>query len=239
MVHFAVDKLHGALASQPTCVYGLASMAGAYPSDSGSGGQIMLDVAARPATKVNTNHGRQQRLVRIISELSLLRSGQIRLAAGGTSTFYFDMKPTLFCPEGAALVAEWVLDFAAQEGAQFVGGLEIGAVPIVACVSQLSFLRGRPRVQGFFVRKAPKDHGTRKRIEGLSPEVLSGSRALIVDDVTTTGSSVLQAVEVARSEGAIIGTVLTVVDRLEGAATNLAKHGINLVPLTTAAHYGL
>jgi orotate phosphoribosyltransferase len=127
----------------------------------------MIDVAARPATKVHTNHGCQQRLVRLISELSLLRPGQIRLAAGGTSTFYFDMKPTLFCPEGAALVAERVLDFATEEGAHFVGGLEIGAVPTVACVSQLSFLRGRQRVQGFFVRKAPKDHGTRKRIEGF------------------------------------------------------------------------
>jgi orotate phosphoribosyltransferase len=60
-----------------------------------------------------------------------------------------------------------------------------------------------------------------------------------VDDVTTTGSSVLQVVEAARVEGAIIETVLTVVDRLEGAAANLAEHGVNLVPLTTADDYGL
>ena len=199
----------------------------------------MLDVAARPATKVHTSYGPKERLVRLVSERSLLRSGQVRLAAGGTSTFYFDMKPTLFCPEGAALVAKSVLDFAAQEGAQFVGGLEIGAVPIVACVSQLSFLRGRQRVQGFFVRKAPKDHGTRKRIEGVPPETLRGNLVLIVDDVTTTGSSVLQAVEAARAEGAIVETVLTVVDRLEGAVANLAKHEAKLIALTTAADYDI
>jgi orotate phosphoribosyltransferase len=200
---------------------------------------IMLDVAAKPATRVDANHGPHDRLVHLVSELSLLRSEKIRLAAGGTSTFYFDMKPTLFSPEGAALVAERVLDFAAQDDARFVGGLEIGAVPIVACVAQLSFLRGPRRVQGFFVRKTPKDHGTRKRIEGLAPESLRGKRVLIVDDVTTTGSSVLQAVEAARAEGAIVETVLTVVDRLEGAAANLAKRGVHLVPLTTADHYSL
>jgi orotate phosphoribosyltransferase len=205
---------------------------------SGSGGQIMLGVAARPATKLHSSLGHQERLVRIVSELSLLRSGQIRLASGGTSTFYFDMKPTLFSPEGAALVADRVLDFAVRDGAQFVGGLEIGAVPIVACVSQLSFLRGRP-VQGFFVRKVPKDHGTRKRIEGITPEALRGRQVLIVDDVTTTGASVLQAVEVARAEGAIVETVLTVVDRLEGATANLAERGVKLVPLTTADQYAL
>jgi orotate phosphoribosyltransferase len=198
----------------------------------------MLDVAARPATKVQTSRGRQERLVAIVSEQSLLRSGEIRLASGGTSAFYFDMKPTLFSPEGAALVAERVLEFAAREGAQFVGGLEIGAVPIVACVSQLSFLRGQP-VQGFFVRKTPKDHGTRKRLEGVAPEALRGRQVLIVDDVTTTGASVLQAVEIARAEGATVDTVLTVVDRLEGATANLAAHRVKLVPLTTADEYGL
>ena len=199
----------------------------------------MLEVAVMPATKVDSNHGPHERLVHLVSEFSLLRPGKIRLAAGGTSAFYFDMKPTLFSPEGAALVAERVLDFAAQDGARFVGGLEIGAVPIVACAAQLSFLRGRQRVQGFFVRKTPKDHGTRKRIEGLAPEALKGERVLIVDDVTTTGSSVLQAVEAARAEGAIVETVLTVVDRLEGAAANLAKRGVNLVPLTKADDYAI
>jgi orotate phosphoribosyltransferase len=199
----------------------------------------MLDVAAKPATKGDSNDGSHERLVRLVSELSLLRSGKIRLAAGGTSTFYFDMKPTLFSPQGAALVAERVLDFAVQDNARFVGGLEIGAVPIVACVAQLSFLRGPRHVEGFFVRKTPKDHGTRKRIEGLAPEALQGKRVLIVDDVTTTGSSVLQAVEAARAEGAIVETVLTVVDRLEGAAANLAKRGVKLVSLTTADDYGL
>ena len=199
----------------------------------------MLDLAARPSMTV-VRPPAKDRLVRIVSELSLLRPREITLASGGTSTFYFDMKPTLFSPEGAALVAERVLEFALQEDARFVGGLEIGAVPIVGCVSQLSSLRGERQVQGFFVRKAPKDHGTRKRIEGLlRPEALRGARTLIVDDVTTTGASVLQAVEAARAEGAIVETVITVVDRLEGAVANLARHGVRLIALTTADDYEL
>ena len=237
--HSSVDKSDETLAGSRTCVYGSGQYGRVPFVRQQLGRLIMLDVAVTPATKVRSNHGPHERLVRLVSELSLLRTGKIRLAAGGTSTFYFDMKPTLFSPEGAALVAERVLDFAAQDGARFVGGLEIGAVPIVACVAQLSFLGGRQRVQGFFVRKTPKDHGTRKRIEGLAPEALKGNRVLIVDDVTTTGSSVLQAVEAARAEGAIVETVLTVVDRLEGAAANLAKRGVNLVPLTTADDYGI
>jgi orotate phosphoribosyltransferase len=109
----------------------------------------------------------------------------------------------------------------------------------VACVAQLSFIRGRP-VAGFFVRKAAKEHGTRKIVEGL-PEgfPIAGKRALLVDDVTTSGGSVLRAVEAARDAGAEVQTVVTVVDRLEGAEANLARHDLRLIPLTTARDYDI
>ncbi len=182
---------------------------------------------------------RRDRLIGLITRRSLLRGDRIRLVSGAESSFYFNMKPTAFDPEGAALIAELVLDEAERDGARLVGGLELGAVPIVACVAQLSFLRGRP-VAGFFVRKAAKEHGTRKIVEGL-PEGISiaGERALLVEDVTTTGTSVLRAVEAAREAGAEVRTVVTLVDRLEGAEANLARHDLRLVPLTTARDYGV
>lgn len=181
----------------------------------------------------------RDRLIELITSHSLLRGGRIKLVSGAESPFYFNMKPTAFDPEGAALIAELMLDEVLRDGAELVGGLEMGAVPIVACVAQLSFMRGRP-VSGFFVRKAAKEHGTRKIVEGLPENVqIAGKRALLVEDVTTTGSSVLRAVAAAREAGAIVETVVTIVDRLEGAQANLARHDLHLVPLTTARDYGI
>jgi orotate phosphoribosyltransferase len=179
----------------------------------------------------------RDRLIGLVTRCSLLRGGQIKLVSGAESSFYFNMKPAAFDPEGAALIAELVLDEALRDGADLIGGLEMGAVPLVACVAQLSFIRGRP-IAGFFVRKAAKEHGTRKIVEGL-PEgtSIAGRRALLVDDVTTTGGSVLRAVEAAREAGAEVDTVVTIVDRLEGAEANLASHDLRLIPLTTARDY--
>jgi orotate phosphoribosyltransferase len=181
----------------------------------------------------------RDRLIGLVTRCSLLRSGQIKLVSGAESSFYFNMKPAAFDPEGAALIAELVLDEALRDGADLIGGLEMGAVPLVACVAQLSFIRGRP-IAGFFVRKAAKEHGTRKIVEGL-PEgtSIAGRRALLVDDVTTTGGSVLRAVEAAREAGAKVETVVTIVDRLEGAAANLASHGLRLIALTNSEDYGI
>jgi orotate phosphoribosyltransferase len=180
-------------------------------------------------------------LIEIVRARSLLRGTQVKLASGAQSSFYFNMKPTVFDPEGAALVAELMLEQVQRDEAELVGGLEMGAVPLVACIVQLSFLtRGSPGVQGFFVRKAAKDHGTRKLIEGLAEDAaLVGKRAVIVEDVTTTGTSALSAVAAAREAGLEVRTVVTIVDRLEGAEENLARHGLGLVALTTARDYGI
>jgi orotate phosphoribosyltransferase len=181
----------------------------------------------------------RQRLIDLVSDVSLLRGKRVKLASGAESTFYFNMKPATFDPEGSSLIADMVLAEAQQDEAELVCGLEMGAVPIVACVAQLSGIRGRP-IQGFFVRKVAKEHGTKKTIEGL-PERMSirGQRVLVVDDVTTTGSSALKAVEAARAAGAEVRTVVTIVDRQEGAAENLARHGLRLIPLTSSEDYGI
>jgi orotate phosphoribosyltransferase len=178
------------------------------------------------------------RLVAIVREKSFSTGGAMTLASGRTSTFYFNMKPTMLDPEGSALIASLMLDVLRAEGAEFVGGLELGAVPLVACIAQASHLSGHP-IPAFFVRKQVKDHGTRQRVEGLAPGVtLQGRNAVVLEDVTTTGGSALEAAEAVRAAGGTVRAVLTVVDRREGAETNLSHHGLILRSLLTAADFG-
>ena len=175
----------------------------------------------------------RRRLIQIASERSLLRDADVTLASGASSTFYFDMKPTAFHPEGASLMARLILDELADIDADYVGGLEMGAVPLVACVIQQGF-PGHP-LRGFFVRKRPKDHGTRRLIEGLGPEdSLAGKTAALLEDVTTTGGSALKAVAAARDEGASAPAVVTVLDRMEGAADALREENVDLRAILTS-----
>jgi orotate phosphoribosyltransferase len=169
-----------------------------------------------------SNPASRTRLRDIIRARSFSTGGNVKLASGRTSSFYFNMKPTMLDPEGAHLIGELVLDAIADVPADYVGGLEMGAVPLATSVAVASHARGR-RLPAFFVRKAPKDHGTEKLVEGLAPgESLAGKRVIIVEDVTTTGGSSMKAIEAARKEGAEIACVVAIVDRDEGAVANFA-----------------
>ncbi|MCH8184383.1 MAG: orotate phosphoribosyltransferase [Proteobacteria bacterium] len=174
------------------------------------------------------------RLREIVRELSVIE-GEITLSSGETSQFYFDMRRTACDPEGSNLIADLILDSLAEDDVDFIGGLEVGAVPIVACVSQKSFQTARP-IPAFYVRKKPKEHGTRRAIEG---QIREGGRVVIVDDVTTSGESVMRAVEAAREFGCTVVKVITVVDRLEGAAERFAAEGCPFVALLTADDFDL
>jgi orotate phosphoribosyltransferase len=151
----------------------------------------------------------------IIKERSF-RFGNFILVSGKSSHYYLDMKPTMFDPEGANLLARLVLDRIAELKPDYIGGLEMGAVPLVASVTVLSHQAGRP-VRGFFVRKGAKDHGTRKLVEGVANGALRDKNVVILEDVTTKGMSAMQAVSAARAEGANVALVLSIVDREEGA----------------------
>ena len=194
-----------------------------------------------PALAANQGYERDPRklrLAQIIEEKSLMRGSEIRLASGAVSAFYFDMKPTTFDPEAASLIADLILEIIQSGEVDLIGGLEMGAVPIVACVCQKSF--GSKSIPGFFVRKREKEHGTRRLIEGIAEnETLADKRAVLLDDVTTTGRSVLKAVEAARREGCIVNQVITIVDRREGATENLRQHEVQLIALLTSDDFVL
>jgi orotate phosphoribosyltransferase len=179
----------------------------------------------------------RSRLIEIIKRRSFSTGSDITLVSGRSSTFYFDMKPTMLDPEGAHLIAGLILD--ALEGRQvdLVGGREMGAVPRATAVAAASHARGRP-LPAFFVRKQAKEHGARKLVEGLAPgESLAGTRVVVLEDVTTTGGSASKAIEALKAEGAVIDRVITVVDRLEGAAETFRAAGIPFTALLTAADF--
>ena len=139
--------------------------------------------------------------------------------------------------EGAALLARLTLDALAGERIDYVGGLEMGAVPIAGAVAQLSYIDGSP-MQAFFVRKKPKEHGAKLSVEGLMPgESLRGKRVVIVEDVTTTGGSAMKAIEAVRDAGAEIAFVLSIVDREEGATEAFAAQGLEFRVLYRASEF--
>jgi orotate phosphoribosyltransferase len=160
----------------------------------------------------------------LVKRLSFKR-GSFVLVSGRTSNYYLDMKPTMLNPEAASLLAELVLNKLEGVKVHYIGGLAMGAVPLLSQIAMLSYAKGRP-IPGFFVRKAVKDHGTMKLIEGVKQRDLKGMSVVILDDVTTTGDSAMQAVKAAQDAGAKVELVLAIVDREEGAAEFFAKQKI-------------
>jgi orotate phosphoribosyltransferase len=176
---------------------------------------------------INLRHKRE-RLIAIIRRQSLLQNRDFVLASGRSSKFFFDMKRTMFDPEGAALLAD--LLFAAIKGddVEYIGGLETGAIPIVAALCARSWPE-KP-LKGFFVRKENKGHGTDQRIDGL---LQRGSNVILFEDVTTTGGSAMQAVNQARQLDCTVLRVVSAVDRLEGAEENFRAAGIRFESVFT------
>jgi orotate phosphoribosyltransferase len=161
------------------------------------------------------------------------RRGKVILASGRESDFYFDMKPAMLNPDGAALLAELILQQLEGIDADCVGGIEMGAVPLIAPVAMRSPDHGR-YLQGFFVRKAVKDHGTKKRIDGAD---IAGKSVVILEDVTTTGGSALEAVKAVTEAGGKVALVLSILDRGEGAADLYAGAGIPFKSLFRAQEF--
>lgn len=159
-----------------------------------------------------------QQLLSILARISF-RLGQFKLSSGGTSDYYVDCRTTTLHAEGGRLTGHAILELLEKNGivAEAVGGLTLGADPIVSNVATASAWRalstpGAPLLHGFLVRKAEKAHGTGRRIEGFNQP---GARVVIVDDVCTTGASTINAIEAVREAGMIVAAVVCIVEREE------------------------
>lgn len=150
--------------------------------------------------------GARQELLKLLATKSF-RLGEFKLSSGGSSDYYIDCRITTLDARGAQLVGQVFLDEIHKQGwqADAIGGLTLGADPIVVAVAVTS-----GKMNGFLVRKAEKQHGTGQRIEGFREK---GARVVIVDDVCTTGSSTVQAIEAARTFGFEVVGAMCLVER--------------------------
>lgn len=175
----------------------------------------------------------RERLRRLIAERCFTKGKPFQLASGRWSDFYFDLKPAMLDPEGSNLLADLILERMAGIDAKYIGGLAMGAVPIALAVTLKSYGTSRP-LQAFWVRKEAKGHGTKSLTDGY---LVDGSRVIIVEDVATTGGSVMKAIDEVKRHDCQIAAVITIVDRLEGAREKLAEAGIELIALFTAKDF--
>jgi len=162
-----------------------------------------------------------------------LSFGDFTLASGKKSTYYINSKKVLFHSEAAWLLGELLYEATRDLDFQSIGGLEVGAIPMSAAALVRYHEHGRS-MEGFFVRKQPKGHGSMARIEG---ELKPGDKVVVIDDVLTTGESAAQAVAEVEKAGAKVLRVVCIVDRLEGAAEKLAKYDFR--PLFTIRDLGI
>ena len=182
-----------------------------------------------------------QQLLQFLARQSF-RLGHFKLSSGGTSDYYIDCRTTTLHAEGGRLTGHAILELLAAHhiAAEAVGGLTMGADPIVSNVATASAWRAQsdpaaPLLNGFLVRKAEKTHGTGRRIEGFCQP---GAGVVIVDDVCTTGASTINAIEAAREAGMVIAAVVCIVEREEAngrPAVEAAAQGAPFLRLFTAS----
>ena len=173
---------------------------------------------------------------------SLLRErsisfGDFLLASGQRSRYYIDARKTTMSAPGQRLIGRIGLDTIRSEGwtPAAVGGLTMGADPVAYAIAHAS-ADTPPPIDAFSVRKAAKDHGTARRIEG---NFTDGAAVVVIEDVITSGGSALQAIEAVQAEGGRVLGVLAVVDRLQGGRAAIEAQGFSVVAMTTIHDLGL
>lgn len=175
----------------------------------------------------------KQELLKLIQDKAVIH-GERKLTSGKISQYYIDGKQVTLDPQGLFLAAKVILHIAQAAGADAVGGPTLGADPIAAAVSVLSSQSGKP-LKAFIVRKEAKAHGMQKMIEG--PALAPGDKVIMLEDVITTGGSVLKAIQEVEKLGAKVIKTICLVDRNEGAGEVLASY--NYSPLFTLRELGL
>lgn len=177
----------------------------------------------------------KRRLARILVERSY-REGSFLLASGRQSDYYFDCRVTALHAEGSWLIGNLFYDLVAEIRAagtavKAVGGMTMGADPLVSATTVISWEKGEP-LEGLLVRKEPKGHGTNQYVEGLA-NLNQGDPVVVLEDVVTTGGSLLKACQRMEMSNLKIVSVCTILDREEGGREQLKEHGYELRSLFT------
>jgi orotate phosphoribosyltransferase len=168
----------------------------------------------------------KQELIAALKDCGAIRYGDFTLASGKKSKYYIDIKKASTDPKTLKLIARQAAFRIKQMDVSVIAGVELGGVPLATAVSM------ETELPLLIVRKAVKDYGTKSRFVGdVKPE----DRLVMLEDVTTSGSSVRNAIEVVRETGAKVKYVISVVDRGEGAIENLKEAGTELIPLVSAS----
>jgi len=173
----------------------------------------------------------KERLIELIIEKAFQYSEEpvFKLVSGRISNYYFNCKAVSLHPEGMYLIGNLIFDLIKDLNIKGIGGLTLGADPIAYAVAYTSYLKGNP-IDAFVVRKTPKSHGTMQWIEG---NIQSGDRAVIVDDVITTGKSTIEAINRAKEAGLEIVKVIALIDRQEGGREAVKASGYELDSIVT------
>jgi orotate phosphoribosyltransferase len=174
----------------------------------------------------------KQRLKEILLEKSY-REGKFKLSSGKESDFYIDGKQTTLSAEGAYLCGKLIFDLIRNQSTSIdaIGGMTLGADPLVTAASMVSYLEKQP-IPAFIVRKESKKHGTEQYIEGQK-NIIPGATVALLEDVVTTGGTLLKVIERVEAQGYKVGLIVTIVDRQEGGAETLSEKGYKLVPVFT------
>lgn len=173
-------------------------------------------------------------LIKVFQERAL-KFGDFTLVSGKKSSYYLDGKQVMLHARGLRLVSEGLLDLLSDVEFDAIGGMSIGADPIIGGVLTVAAEQNREMI-GVMVRKEAKGHGTQKFIEGpLEP----GMKVVVVDDVVTTGGSSLDAAKRIQDFGAEVVEVVGIVDRMQGGAENFAKHNLPFRSLLSILDFGI
>ena len=181
-------------------------------------------------------HEARKRLLEIILEYGFER-GVFRLTSGKLGAYYIDCRKVSLHPEGASLIGTLLLNELRGLEVDAIGGLTLGADPVVTAVAISSFQETNNPINAFIVRKEAKQHGKNQGIEG--PDLKDNAKIAIVDDVITTGGSALQAVERVESVGGQVQCILSIVDRLEGGRETMENLGYTVKSIFTIEDLGI
>ena len=173
-----------------------------------------------------SNNEIRTRLLALLRERAF-REGDFTLASGQKSNYYIDGRMIAVCPEGSWLIGEAIFQQIRDVECDAVGGLAVGAVPLVTATMIACHTHGRS-LEGFWVREKPKEHGAQKQIEGKLP---ANPKVVIVDDVITSGGSSIKAAEAVEAAGGKVVMMLAIVDRQQGAAELFHQRGYPYRPL--------